>query len=126
MLELIFVIVIIGILAGVAVPKMISYKSDALVLKAKEDIANIQTNLEKYSRVQTFANLDEDIGGYPDDKAFKDIVFSKSISKTNNWSINDDGSYGLKVNNSNVTFAYDKVKGLFTCVSPSNLCDLFK
>ena len=45
MMELIFVIVIIGILAGVAVPKFAATRSDAEVTKAKATVASIKAAL---------------------------------------------------------------------------------
>ena len=50
MIEIIFVIVIIGILAGVAIPKLFAGRDDAYALKLKEQHALIVTNLEQYSQ----------------------------------------------------------------------------
>ena len=45
MIELIFVIVILGILAGVAVPKMMGTRTDAYISKAKSQIASIKNGI---------------------------------------------------------------------------------
>ena len=42
-LELVFVIVIIGILAGIAVPKLFVTRDDAVIARAKSDIASIRS-----------------------------------------------------------------------------------
>jgi general secretion pathway protein G len=42
MLELIFVIVVIGILAGIAIPRLFSGISDAEIAKVKTDVATIR------------------------------------------------------------------------------------
>lgn len=49
MMEIIFVIVIIGILAGVAAPKILASRDDAEMLKLKETVALIRTGIEAYS-----------------------------------------------------------------------------
>jgi len=43
MLELIFVIVVIGILAGVAIPRLFTGVSDAEIAKVKTDVATVRT-----------------------------------------------------------------------------------
>jgi general secretion pathway protein G len=51
MLELIFVIVIIGILAGVAIPRLFSGVSDAEIAKVKTDVATIRSAIStKYGK----------------------------------------------------------------------------
>jgi len=43
MIELIFVIVVLGILAGVAIPKMAATRDDAQIAKGRSDIASIRS-----------------------------------------------------------------------------------
>ena len=51
MLELIFVIVIIGILAGVAIPRLFTGVSDAEIAKVKTDVATIRSAIStKYGK----------------------------------------------------------------------------
>jgi len=51
MIELIFVIVIIGILAGVAIPRLFSGVSDAEIAKVKTDVATVRTAIStKYGK----------------------------------------------------------------------------
>jgi general secretion pathway protein G len=51
MLELIFVIVVIGILAGVAIPRLFSGVSDAEIAKVKSDVATVRTAIStKYGK----------------------------------------------------------------------------
>jgi len=49
MVELIFVIVIIGILAAVAIPKLSATRDDALIAKNTEYIIGIMTEISSYS-----------------------------------------------------------------------------
>jgi general secretion pathway protein G len=48
MIELIFVIVIIGILAAVAIPKLSATRDDAKVSACMQDIATLMTDLSSY------------------------------------------------------------------------------
>ena len=51
MLELIFVIVVIGILAGVAIPRLFTGVSDAEIAKVKTDVATIRSAIStKYGK----------------------------------------------------------------------------
>ena len=65
MIELIFVIVILGILAGVAVPKMMGTRTDAYISKAKSQIASIKNGINTSAATSMLS------GGcssrYPDD-----------------------------------------------------------
>ena len=43
MIEVVFVIVVLGILAGIAIPKFIATRTDAVIAKGRSDIASIRT-----------------------------------------------------------------------------------
>ncbi len=45
MIELVFVIVVIGILAAIAVPKFAATRDDAIIAKARSTVASIRTGL---------------------------------------------------------------------------------
>ncbi len=58
MIELIFVIVILGILAAVAIPKLAATRTDAEVSKAASDLATVVSDMGAYYTSQgTFADL---------------------------------------------------------------------
>ncbi|MDF1878228.1 prepilin-type N-terminal cleavage/methylation domain-containing protein [Sulfurimonas sp. SAG-AH-194-C20] len=58
MIELIFVIVILGILAAVAIPKLAATRTDAEVSKAASDLATVVSDIGAYYTSQgTFADL---------------------------------------------------------------------
>ncbi|WP_298024454.1 type II secretion system protein [uncultured Campylobacter sp.] len=60
MIELIFVIVILGILAAVAIPRLAATRDDAEVSKAATNIQTLITDLGSYYTSQgTFAGTDE-------------------------------------------------------------------
>ena len=79
LIELMVVIGIIGILAGIAVPKVTSVKERANISVVKSDLRNIQTALEIYA----MQNSDQ----YPDEDNFSSIEFD------------DHSDYFYEVNN---------------------------
>ena len=56
-IELIFTIVVIGIIASVAVPKLMSTKTSAQVASLKQDITTITTSIQSYYLVN--GNIDK-------------------------------------------------------------------
>ena len=73
LLELIFAILIIGIIASVAVPKFIDSKDEALASTIKRDIVSATT------AIQSYALLDDTL---------TDIDKAITLSKTN-WTVTD-------------------------------------
>lgn len=59
LLELIFAIVIIGVIAGVAVPKFMETKDDATVAAYKQDVNTIISSVRSYVLVNGSGTLDE-------------------------------------------------------------------
>lgn len=139
MIELIFVIVILGILAGVAVPKMMGTRTDAYISKAKSQIASIKNGIN----TKAASNL---LGGgcssrYPVDlnntaitqntvgqslfgNVLKEAIISSDgdggwIGKTLTQTANKDLSpevYTFRIEaGRTVDFTYTNSDGLFTC-----------
>ena len=52
MLELVFVIVILGILAAVAVPKLAATRSDAVISKIRTDVSSIRASIATHYQKQ--------------------------------------------------------------------------
>ena len=50
-IELIFVIAVLGIIAAVAVPKLMDSRSSALVTTIKQDISTITTSIQSYRMI---------------------------------------------------------------------------
>jgi general secretion pathway protein G len=48
MIELVFVIVVIGILSAIAIPKFAATRDDAIISKARSTVASIRTGLATY------------------------------------------------------------------------------
>lgn len=54
MIEIIFVLIILSILAGVAMPKLFANRSDALILKARDEVAKVNAALLAYGQEQMY------------------------------------------------------------------------
>ena len=52
-IELIFVIAVLGIIAAVAVPKLMDSRSSALVTTIKQDISTITTSIQSYQMLNS-------------------------------------------------------------------------
>lgn len=80
MIEIIFVIVIIGILAGVAIPKLFANRDDAYALKLKETVSLIRSGIESYKQNSLY---NEGSSKYPDGLCL-DAKKDKGVSCQNN------------------------------------------
>lgn len=121
MVELIFVIVILGILASVAIPKFGSTMQESQIAKGRADIASIRTGIvsERQSRLIsgdsawiTPSNLDS--GGL-----FKGVLMYPIPNKNSagNWytANTGNGNYNYIVGDTSVVFDYNSTSGVFTC-----------
>ena len=130
LIELIIVIVILGILASVAAPKLFATRDDAQIAKARTDIANIRSavlnlhskNLMKGSSAYPEA-LDDAEANQEDEELFDGndtigILLDYPIySKNTNghWMKTDDTNYTVKIMNEEIKFNYYPNNGHFDC-----------
>jgi len=130
MLELIFVIVILGILASVAIPKLFATRDDAVIAKIRTDVANIRSaiaNLHTKKLMQGLSAypeaLDDADANTEEEKLFDGnssigILLDYPIyaKKTDgHWMKTDDTNYTVKVMNTDVKFNYYPSNGKFDC-----------
>ena len=115
MVELIFVIVILGILAMVALPRLAGSKKDAEITRAKAEIAAIRSAIQTYRGANLLSQKPG--SGYPED--LKTTTIEKITNGTklgSNWTVNDDGdTLTLRIGGDTTTFTYVKAKGSLTC-----------
>jgi general secretion pathway protein G len=138
MVELVFVIVILGILAAVALPKFADTREQADIAKGRGDVATIRAAImnERQARVikgdsswiqNGTASGEMDKGG--NDRLFGGVLtYPMTNSATaGNWSATaGSGTYKYKVGDSENTFTYTSNDGKFLCTSGnecSNLAD---
>ena len=115
MVELIFVIVILGILAMVALPRLAGSKKDAEITRAKAEIAAIRSAIQTYRGANLLSQKPG--SGYPeklDKKTIEEITNGTKLGS--NWTVSEDGNtLTLTIAGDTTTFNYNKDKGSLTC-----------
>jgi general secretion pathway protein G len=141
MIEMVFVIVVLGILAAVAIPKMAATRDDAVISKGRSDVASIRSGIvtERQSRLilgqvnyiptgtgtysfanRTFKQMDN--GGL-----FGGVLMYPIAASTGNdgWSAGTAAStYVYKVGGVGTTFTYKQSDGTFDCSSGTHCSNL--
>ncbi|MBE0490735.1 MAG: ABC transporter permease [Sulfurospirillum sp.] len=138
MVELIFVIVVLGILAAVAIPRLAASRDDAVLVKGKSQISAIRSGiaLQKAKRMMEGtvpfipASLDnaaldtdnERLFNFTDGNA-SNILEYPILSKLNSdgyWFKDTNTTYKFQLTTSNIaTFTYSSLNGTFNCsISP--------
>ena len=122
MIELIFVIVALGILAMVALPRLASSKEDAEIARVKAEIAAIRSAIQTHRGAKLLAQKGN---GYPDDLKTTTIEEITNGTKLgSNWDVSEDGkTLTLTIAGDTTTFTYDKAKGSLTCPNTDTLCE---
>lgn len=119
MIEIVFVIVVLGILAAIAVPKFAATRDDATVAKGRAAVASIRSGIvtERQARLIkgdstwiTAAAMDT--GGL-----FGGVLMYPIAASTGDdgWSSSASGTYTYSVGGTGTTFTYDNTNGKFTC-----------
>lgn len=118
MIELVFVIVVIGILSAIAIPRLAATRDDAQIAKGRSDVAAIRAGIvsERQSRllkgetnyIATLEDNGEDL--------FSNVMQYGIVDQDANghWHKNN-GQYVFKVMNASVGFDYNSTSGTFTC-----------
>ena len=131
MIELVFVIVVLGILAAVAVPKFSATRDDAVIAKGRSNVASIRSGIisERQARLikgdSDFIPNGTGVGQMGHGGLFGGVLMYPISPSTGNdgWSATaGSGTYVYKVAGSANTFKYTPADGKFLCVS-GNECD---
>jgi general secretion pathway protein G len=121
MIELVFVIVILGILAAVAVPRLAASRDDAILTKGKADVSAIRSSIittRQRNILQGNASAPSTLTTTGSEYLFDAVLDYpiKSVdSDKNGWRRNGD-NYVFRTENTDITFRYDNTTGIFTCV----------
>ena len=122
MIELIFVIVALGILAMVALPRLVSSKEDAEITRVKAEIAAIRSAIQTHRGANL---LKQDGSGYPRDlraTTIENITNGTKLSQKY-WSVSEAGSeLNVTIGDRTATFTYDRTTGRLTCQNTNALC----
>lgn len=135
MLELVFVIVVIGILAAIAAPRLAATRTDAQVAKGRSDVAAIRSGIVSERQVRLLrgdssyiAELDSNASSSEGQTLFNNnaILMYGIISKNANghWMKSNNTTYTYQVQNDPVVFTYTQVNGTFDCNHTNANCKL--
>ena len=110
MMELVFVIVIIGILAGIALPRLWVTRDDAIFVKVKTEVSTVRSAISgKYTKlIMAGNNSCPDLEKNSSDDTLFENVLTYPISKQEN-SLQWDGNgsdYNVTYNNKTIHFNY--------------------
>jgi general secretion pathway protein G len=128
MIELVFVIVVLGILSAIAIPKFAATRTDAQISKARADIASVRSSIvnERQARLirgdSTFINsLSSSSSVLFDGNGTTGnelLMYGIKAGTTNgHWSTDDDDSpyvsYIYKIGGESCNFTYTQSDGTF-------------
>ncbi|MCF6339794.1 MAG: type II secretion system GspH family protein [Sulfurimonas sp.] len=136
MIELVFVIVVLGILAAVAIPRFAATRTDAEITKGRADIASIRSAIvtERQARLITGDSLFIAAGngaGLLDNNGLFGGVLTYPIADrvaNGRWTnltrpdVNSS-TYNYQINNVTTTFTYTRDGGIFDCVANTDDCN---
>ena len=147
LLELVFVIVVIGILASIAIPKFAATRDDAVFVKVKGQIADIRSAIATF-RAQTLASgslafptsLDKGVANNTsgvnlfddndsdDTYRLLDYGIVSDYQKSGGWWKTGTNQYAVRVRGTSadvdIPFLYDKNTGQFTCTCNASGTDI--
>lgn len=138
MIELIFVIVILGILSAVAIPKLAASRDDAIVVKGKSQVSSIRSGISllKSKRllegnVSTITTLDSATANTEGQNLFYGGTFGNileypilSKNGDGNWMKTGTTSYTYTISGVVNQFDYNATSGQFNCTSGSDCTTL--
>lgn len=128
LIELVFVIVILGVLATVAIPKLIVTRDDAEIAKAKSQIAAVRSGIQLKRNEMILSGTQ----GYPTNLEDGACCFGGILStrieerKDDNsygWKKDTDGTYTINTNKEQVKFTYSDSDGSFKCEGATSDAD---
>lgn len=131
MVELIFVIVILGVLSAIAIPRLAASRDDAEIVKGRSDVASIRSGIV-LTRSQNMLQgntgypnpLDTATAGNDGDQLFTNVldypIYARASS--GHWKKDDNDTYSFSVNNSWTSFDYNVSNGNFDCNHGNQNC----
>lgn len=118
MIELVFVIVVIGILAGIAMPRLFVTRDDAIIARARTDLASIRSAIVNAYN----ANMLRGAFQYPAlEGADNNVLFENILQNgirpnaQNGWASDEANVYTFTLGRRAATFRYTQNNGTFVC-----------
>jgi len=137
MIEIVFVIVILGILAAVAIPRFAATRTDAVITKGRADVASIRSAIvsERQTRLikgdSTFINkLHSSATSYFDGNGTATLLMYgiKPEDANGHWhgaaTVGGNLTYYFKIQGADNTFTYTQADGKFVCTAGTYCSDL--
>ncbi len=135
MIELVFVIVILGILAAVAIPHLAATRDDAEVAKGRSDVAAIRSAIvsERQGRLLQgdsayISELDGNVtAGAEGVSLFNNGLLQYGVitaNKNGHWMKTGTNAYTFQVMGDPVAFTYTQATGAFDCTHTNANCKL--
>jgi general secretion pathway protein G len=133
LIELVFVIVVIGILASIAIPKFNATRVDAQITKAKSDISAVRSAIinERQTRIikgdsSFISSLDDGASvNVEGETIFNNglLVYGvKTKDSDGHWMKTGDNTYTFKVDGTSCSFTYNPDDGTFKLTSTQEIC----
>jgi general secretion pathway protein G len=135
MIELIFTIVVLGILAAIAVPKFATTRNDAVIAKGRADVATIRSAIVTERQSQLIKGISSFIPKLSPSSASTTLFTGdgtrtllmygiKAGTTSGHWAITSDTVYTFKVGTSTNTFTYTPADGKFMCTAGTECSSL--
>lgn len=126
-LELIFIVVIMGILATVSIPKLLNTKDNASIIRVQNDLNVIQNGLKEYQTKHILQNDDGVLDSLDKDdiSLFSNILETPFVASDdiNCWTKISNTKYRYNLSsNQNIEFIYDKDDFSFSCDKTLDIC----
>ena len=134
MIELVFVIVILGILSAIAIPKLAATRADAHITKGKADVASIRSSIvtERQSRLfrgqsMYISALDSGVAAntagvtiFDNNGTAANIILQYGVTTgltDGHWFKSGANQYTFRMmsGNNNAVFTYTQATGIFDC-----------
>ena len=134
-IELIFVVVILGILASVAVSKFGSSKTVAELANTRSDIASIRAAIVSERQSQLIKGVNSYIPKLTPNSTTSTMLFTGDGNRTllrygltkgsqaGQWTLTSDTAYSYNSGNDTTSFDYNATNGTFDCTAGANECD---
>jgi len=135
-IELIFVIIILGILAAVALPKFASTKKQADIASGRADVATIRSAIVNERQTQLVKGINtwipklsaNDTTLFTGDGAGRTLLMYgiKTGTGSGKWAVvadSDRKTYTYTVDGVATTFDYNSTSGIFNCEAGEDNCN---
>lgn len=134
MIELVFVIVVLGVLAAVAIPRLATSRDDAVLVKGKSQVSAIRSgiSLQKSKRMlegttpfipasldssTNYSAANERLFNFADGNSSNILEYPiySNTTQDGSWIKTDTDSYVFNLGRTTVTFDYNATTGSFDC-----------